>query len=104
MLFSRVKTSCFRAKAHLVFHWCLYDNSSLDGDLLAYDCFLFRGGDARPLSQCLQQQGDSLTYLKIQNSLVISKNPRLRTCTFPNWPKQVLTEMVICTDLGCLSS
>ena len=48
MLFSRVKTSCFRAKAHLIFHWCLYDNSSLDGDLLAYDCFLFRGGDAGP--------------------------------------------------------
>ena len=27
MLFSRVKISCFRAKAHLVFHWCLYNNS-----------------------------------------------------------------------------
>ena len=26
MLFSRVKISCFRAKAHLVFHWCLYNN------------------------------------------------------------------------------
>ena len=24
-LFSRVKISCFRAKAHLVFHWCLYN-------------------------------------------------------------------------------
>ena len=23
MLFSHVKISCFRAKAHLVFHWCL---------------------------------------------------------------------------------
>ena len=22
---SRVKISCFRAKAHLVFHWCLYN-------------------------------------------------------------------------------
>ena len=22
---SRVKISCFCAKAHLVFHWCLYD-------------------------------------------------------------------------------
>ena len=27
MLFSRVKISCFRAKAHLVFHWCLYNNA-----------------------------------------------------------------------------
>ena len=24
MLFSRVKISCLRAKAHLAFHWCLY--------------------------------------------------------------------------------
>ena len=23
--FSRVKITCFRAKAHLVFHWCLYN-------------------------------------------------------------------------------
>ena len=27
MLFSHVKISSFRAKAHLVFHWCLYNNS-----------------------------------------------------------------------------
>ena len=25
MLFSHVKISCFRQKAHLVFHWCLYN-------------------------------------------------------------------------------
>ena len=28
MLFSCVKISCFRAKAHLVFHWCLYNNNN----------------------------------------------------------------------------
>ena len=27
MLFSHVKISSFRAKAHLVFHWCLYNNN-----------------------------------------------------------------------------
>ena len=27
MLFSHVKISCFRAKAHLVFHWYLYNKS-----------------------------------------------------------------------------
>ena len=29
MLFSRVdhEIPCLRAKAHLVFHWCLYDNN-----------------------------------------------------------------------------
>ena len=48
LLFSRVKISYFSAKAHLVFHWCLYNNSSLEGDLLAYDCFLFRREDAEP--------------------------------------------------------
>ena len=26
-LFSRGKISCFHLKAHLVFHWCLYNNS-----------------------------------------------------------------------------
>ena len=25
VIFSRVKITCFRAKAHLVFHWCLYN-------------------------------------------------------------------------------
>ena len=30
MLFSRVKISCFRAKAHLVFHWCLYNKYPYD--------------------------------------------------------------------------
>ena len=25
VIFSRVKIPCFRAKAHLVFHWCLYN-------------------------------------------------------------------------------
>ena len=29
MLFSRVKISCFRAKAHLVFHWCLYNKKTI---------------------------------------------------------------------------
>ena len=27
MIFSHVKISSFRAKAHLVFHWCLYNKS-----------------------------------------------------------------------------
>ena len=27
IIFSRVKISCLRAKAHLIFHWCLYNNT-----------------------------------------------------------------------------
>ena len=27
---SRVKISCFRAEAHLVFHWCLYNKISFE--------------------------------------------------------------------------
>ena len=30
MLFSHVKISSFHAKAHLVFHWCLYNNNDHD--------------------------------------------------------------------------
>ena len=29
MLFSNVKISSFHAKAHLVFHWCLYNNDNI---------------------------------------------------------------------------
>ena len=29
MIFSRVKIASFRAKAHLVFHWCLYNKIML---------------------------------------------------------------------------
>ena len=32
VIFSHVKISSFRAKAHLVFHWCLYDKKNY-GDL-----------------------------------------------------------------------
>ena len=28
VIFSRVTISCFRAKAHLVFHWCLYNKKN----------------------------------------------------------------------------
>ena len=27
VIFSHVKISCFRAKSHLVFHWCLYNKN-----------------------------------------------------------------------------
>ena len=29
MLFSGVKISCFCTKAHLVYHWCLYNKKSI---------------------------------------------------------------------------
>ena len=45
MLFSHVKISCFRAKAHLVFHWYLYNKlcllrSSLGNTVLLHMLFL----------------------------------------------------------------
>ena len=39
MLFSRVKISCFRAKAHLVFHCCLYIYRTLLRDCGTAHCF-----------------------------------------------------------------
>ena len=41
VIFSRVKISCFRAKAHLVFHWCLYNKYSFEpkkGIRLSFIC------------------------------------------------------------------
>ena len=35
MLFSHVKISCFRAEAHLVFHWYLYNKNSY----FCHDCY-----------------------------------------------------------------
>ena len=34
LLFSHVKVSCFCAKAHLVFHWCLYNKVALDDGVI----------------------------------------------------------------------
>ena len=40
MLFSHVKISSFRAKTHLVFHWCLYNyNKKLS---LSTDCVNYK--------------------------------------------------------------
>ena len=43
MLFSRVKISCFRAKAHLVFHWCLYNKAlySIQGQCVYHNTIFF---------------------------------------------------------------
>ena len=38
MLFSHVKISCFCAKAHLVFHWCLYNKFFLVVQEVAKRC------------------------------------------------------------------
>ena len=39
MLFSRVKISCFHVKAHLVFHWCLYNKKLFPAYTRAiFDC------------------------------------------------------------------
>ena len=39
MLFSHAKTSSFRAKAHLIFHWCLYNKGQY---FLLLRLFIFR--------------------------------------------------------------
>ena len=73
MLFSRVKISCFRPKAHLVFHWCLYDkytyilissratlNENLHGYIwAAYDGVLPRIPQVRPKSEIYTTEQDN---------------------------------------------
>ena len=43
MLFSHVKVSCFRAKAHLVFHWCLYNKTRTSSFVFLFLLFFFIG-------------------------------------------------------------
>ena len=43
MLFSHVKISSFRVKAHLVFHWCLYNNTGLFDRIKHMSSSLHRG-------------------------------------------------------------
>ena len=45
MLFSHAKISSFRAKAHLVFHWCLYNiYPPLEDNFKGADHFTFEAG------------------------------------------------------------
>ena len=40
MIFSHVKISSFRVKAHLVFHWCLYNNITFLNEVESFvDCY-----------------------------------------------------------------
>ena len=41
MLFSHVKISSFRAKAHLVFHWCLYNKNTYEMQRLSQNVFFY---------------------------------------------------------------
>ena len=51
MLFSHVKISSFRAKVHLVFHWCLYNKTTYLG--LGRKCqFLTKIMSKLPLQKC----------------------------------------------------
>ena len=40
MLFSHVKISSFRAKARLVFYWCLYNKNTYEMQQLSQNVFL----------------------------------------------------------------
>ena len=42
MLFSGVKISCLRVKAHLIFHWCLYNNRFNHKNFNFPDCNWFK--------------------------------------------------------------
>ena len=55
MLFPRMKISCFRGKAHLVFHWCLYSRIRFwYGFVFSADIedITWPRGDTKFLSEC----------------------------------------------------
>ena len=51
MLFSRVKISCSRAKAHLVFHCCLYNNTKYHAEFTENEYFKYHLCKARNRSR-----------------------------------------------------
>ena len=56
VLFLHVKRSCFRAKAHQVFHWCFYNNFVLV--------------ITKTLSACPLKVEHSTTYYKFLTTLI----------------------------------
>ena len=54
MLISRVKISCSRAKAHLVFHWCLYNkyNKLFTAKIKDLRSTISRQKSSKPRSNC----------------------------------------------------
>ena len=49
MLFSHVKISCFRAKAHLVFHWYLYNKGKSLADF--HRCLIYGESQSEVVSR-----------------------------------------------------
>ena len=59
MIFSHVKISSFRAKAHLVFHWCLYNKKKSLSLSRANDACIYvydRGSNQRTLRVSNEEQ------------------------------------------------
>ena len=64
MLFSHVKISCFRAKAHLVFHWYLYNKTALlDNKAVIYS----QSGAVHAKSFYLQDQNEDEVRILTDN-------------------------------------
>ena len=62
MLFSRVKISCFRAKAYLVFHCCLYNNCYKTA-VFDTSIFAFLTSINWPANYLFKRNGDKKTCL-----------------------------------------
>ena len=73
MLFSHVKISSFRAKAHLVFHWCLYNNIFY---FIYFSPFATKGGwmiDDKGWSAMRQKQWSCFVQLSLLAECFIIK-------------------------------
>ena len=82
MLFSHVKISSFRAKAHLVFHWCLYNKNDDDNEFDYNDDYSDEDGD------------DDNKYSDSEGNLLINKIVYSFNFAFPGrskYPEEIST-------------
>ena len=83
MLFSHVQKSCFRAKAHLVSHWCLYNRTTFSSYLTSVFWWTSVILSFRPICQI---------YVKCVNNVICNREFFQKTLvTKVSWPKLLVT-------------
>ena len=95
MLFSHVKISCFRGKAHLVFHCCLY-NKSFSFKILPFV--------SKVCGQNKQQDQQQKTYKDCFNRVIYRSSIINKTCSYYNlWSVKGYKIFICSLCIACFS-
>ena len=79
MLFSHVKISSFCAKAHLVFHWCLYNKRSYFNSVSAEFEVWFQ------INYCVVTKDPRTHFVSYGDSMVLERDSWFSTRWVPAW-------------------